>query len=81
MRRTILGWIVFIGSAVYGVYVGAWLMFIKPILEACRAFDTGTLTGLLVGITVLKCLFSSAVGFLIVYVGAAVASRLIETGK
>ena len=79
MKRTILGWIVFVGSAAYGVYVGAWLMFIKPILEACKAFDAGTLTGLLVGTTVLKCLFAGAVGFMIVYIGAAVANRLIET--
>ena len=79
MKRTILGWIVFIGSAAYGVYVGAWLMFIKPILDACKAFDAGTLTGLLVGTTVLKCLFAGAVGFMIVYIGAAVANRLIET--
>lgn len=81
MRRTILGWIVFIGSATYGVYVGAWLMFIKPIIELCKAFDAGTLTGLLVGTTVLKCLFASVVGWLIVYIGAAVANRLMKTGK
>ena len=81
MRRTIRGWIVFIGSAVGGVYVGAWLMFIKPIIEACKAFDAGTLTGLLVGTTVLKCLFASAVGWLIVYVGSIVAQRLFKTAK
>ena len=81
MKRTILGWIVFIGSAVYGVYVGAWLMFIKPIIEACKAFDAGTLTGLLVGTTVLKCLFASLVGWIIVYVGSVVAQRLMSTGK
>ena len=81
MKRTILGWIVFIGSAVYGVYVGAWLMFIKPIIEACKAFDAGTLTGLLVGTTVLKCLFASLVGWIIVYVGSVVAQRLMRTGK
>ena len=81
MKRTILGWIVFIGSAAYGVYVGAWLMFIKPIIEACKAFDAGTLTGLMVGTTVLKCLFASAVGWLIVYVGSVVANRLFETAK
>lgn len=78
MKRTILGWIVFIGSAVYGVYVGAWLMFIKPIIEACKAFDAGTLTGLLVGTTVLKCLFASVVGWIIVYVGSIVATRLCK---
>lgn len=81
MRRTILGWIVFIGSAAYGVYVGTWLMFIKPIIEACKAFDAGTLTGLLVGTTVLKCLFASLAGWIIVYVGSVVAQRLFKSAK
>lgn len=81
MKRIIIGWIVFIGSAAYGVYVGAWLMFIKPIIEACKAFDEGTLTGMLVGTTVLKCLFASLVGWIIVYVGSVVAQRLMRTGK
>ena len=81
MRRVILGWIVFIGSAVGGVYVGAWLMFIKPIIEACKAFDAGTLTGLMVADTVLMCLFASVAGWSIVYVGSIVAQRLFETAK
>ena len=70
MRRVIFGWIVFVSSIASGVYVGAWLMFIKPIIEVCKAFDAGTLTGLLVGTTVLKCLFSSVVGWMFVYVGS-----------
>ena len=52
-------------------------MFIQPILEACQAFDAGTLTGVAVGITVLKCIFASAVGWFIAYVGMAVG-RLIR---
>lgn len=81
MKGVILGWIVFISSVVSSVYVGAWLMFIKPIIEVCKAFDAGTLTGLLVGTTVLKCLFASVVGWIIVYVGSVVANRLFETAK
>lgn len=80
MKRTIFGWIVLIGSMVSGVYVGAWLMFIKPIIEACKAFDAGTLTGLMVGTTALKCVFASLVGWIIVYVGSVVAQRLFDTG-
>lgn len=81
MRRIIFGWIVLVGSIASGIYVGGWLMFIKPILDVCSAFDAGTITGLLVGISVLKCLFASVVGWLIVYVGAAVANRLFKTAK
>ena len=78
MRRVIFGWIVFVSSIASGVYVGAWLMFIKPIIEVCKAFDAGTLTGLLVGTTVLKCLFASVVGWMFVYVGSIVVTRLCK---
>ena len=81
MMKVIIGWLVFIGSIVGGLYVSGWLMFIQPIIEACKAFDAGTLTGLLVGTTVLKCLFASLVGWIIVYVGSVVAQRLMRTGK
>ena len=80
MKRVIFGWIVLIGSLVCGTYVGAWLMFIKPIIEACKAFDAGTLTGLMVGTTALKCVFASFVGWVIVYIGTIVADRLFATG-
>lgn len=53
-------------------------MFIQPILEACQAFDAGTLTGVTVGITVLKCIFASAVGWFIAYVGMAVGGLILD---
>lgn len=78
MVKTILGWIALIGGIASGVYVGGWLMFIQPIIEACKAFDAGTLTGLIVGTTVLKCVFASAVGWLIAYIGIAIACKLLS---
>ena len=78
MFKIIMGWIVLIGSIVGGLYVGGWMMFIQPILEACKAFDAGTLTGLIVGTTVLKCIFASAVGGVIVVVGSAISGFLFE---
>jgi hypothetical protein len=78
MFKIILGWIVMIGSVVSGLYVGGWLMFIQPILEVCRAFDAGTLTGLIFGIAVIKCIFASTVGAVIIYVGAAIANALFD---
>ena len=76
--KYIIGWIVLIGSVVCGVYVGGWLMFIQPIIEACKAFDAGTLTGLIVGTTVLKCIFASTVGALIVWIGSSIATILFK---
>lgn len=78
MFKIIMGWSVLIGSIVGGLYVGGWLMFIQPIIEACKAFDAGTLTGLMVGITVLKCMFASAVSGIIIWIGSAIASVLFK---
>ena len=76
--KYIIGWIVLIGSVVCGVYVGGWLMFIQPIIEACKAFDAGTLTGLIVGTTVLKCVFASTVGGIIVWIGSSIATIIFK---
>ena len=77
--KIIIGWIILIGSIVGGLYVGGWVMFIQPIIEACMAFDAGTLTGLIVGTTVLKCLFASAVGGIIIYIGSVIALKIFES--
>lgn len=78
MFKVIIGWLIFIGSIVGGLYVGGWLMFIQPIIEVCKAFDAGTLTGLMVGTTVLKCIFASTVGALIVWIGSSIATILFK---
>ena len=78
MFKFIMGLSVLIGSIVCGLYVGGWMMFIQPIIEACKAFDAGTLTGLIVGTTVLKCVFASAVGGIIVWIGAVIANSLFK---
>ena len=72
----IIGVLLIIAGIVGGLYVGGWLMFIKPIIEACKAFDAGTLTGMIVGVTVLKCIFASFVGSIIAYVGCLIGGRL-----
>lgn len=77
----IIYWLLFLVSAIGGLYVGGWLMFIQPIIETCKHFDAGTLTGLIVGTTVLKCIFASAVGCIIVYVGSVIAALICAVIK
>lgn len=74
--KKIIGVLLMIAGIVGGLYVGGWMLFIQPIIEACQAFDAGTLTGTIVGITVLKCIFASAVGSIIAYVGLLVGGVL-----
>lgn len=74
--QEVCSWVCLIGGIVIGLYVGGWVMFIRPIIEACRHFDAGTLTGVIVGVTILKCIFASTVGSLIIYVSAAIAKAV-----
>ena len=58
-----------LSGVIGGLYVGGYLMFIKPIFECLTAYDAGLLTGAMIGITLLKCLFAGTVGCLIAYAG------------
>lgn len=67
--KKIIGNSVMILSTACALYVGVWLMLISPIIEVCQAYDAGTLTGLMIGIAIIKCLFSGVVSSVIGYFG------------
>lgn len=67
--RKVLAWLILLAGIIVGLYVGGYLMFIKAILIACHAFDIGSLTAVLVGKTIIKCVFASVVGELIAFAG------------
>lgn len=74
-----IGYLLMIIGIAAGLYVGGWLMFIQPILEVCRCFDAGTLTGTIIGVTILKCVFSGAVGSIIAWLGVVLGSVVINS--
>lgn len=76
--KIVIGGIIIVGSIIAAAYVGIWEMFIGPIIEACKAFDAGTLTGLMVGKTVLKCFFASTVSGLILWIGPMIGLRVMK---
>lgn len=78
MAKTIIGVIIMAIGIIGGLYVGGWMLFVQPIIEACKAFDAGTLTGLIVGTTVLKCIFAGTVGSIIAYVGVAIGMLFVN---
>lgn len=75
--KNVIGILFIIVGVLGGLYVGGWLMFVQPIIAACKSFDAGTLTGTIVGITVLKCIFASFVGGIIVWVGSVIGQLLL----
>lgn len=74
--KNIISIIIAIIGIALGIYVGGWLMFIKPIIACCTALDAGTLTAAMVGWTIVKCIFASAVGTIIAYIGIVIASLI-----
>lgn len=59
-------------GVVLGAYVGVWVMFISPVLNACALFDTGGLTATVIGITILKCLLASPIGWGVFYIATLI---------
>ena len=75
--RTVLGVLIMVvGFAIAG-YIGIWEMFIGPIIDACKHFDAGTLTGLIIGKTVIKCIFASTASSLIAWVSYITGMSII----
>lgn len=78
MAKNIIGVLIMILGILGGLYVGGWVLFVQPIIEACKALDAGTLTALIVGTTVVKCIFAGTVGSIIAYVGVAIGGFLLD---
>lgn len=78
MFKNIIGIILIVAGIAGGLYVGGWLMFIQPIIEACKLFDAGTLTGVIVGTTVLKCIFAGTVGSIIAHIGIMLGANCLD---
>ena len=76
MKRFI-GNLIILAGILGGAYVGGWLMFIKPIIEACKAFDAGILTGLMIGTTIIKMLLAGTVGCAIYYIGVIIGCAFL----
>lgn len=76
--KLVIGGIIIVGSIAAAAYVGIWEMFIGPIIDACKAFDAGTLTALMVGKTIIKCFFASTVSGLILWVGPVIGLRIMR---
>lgn len=76
--KDVLRTLIFLLTILGAIYVGLWLMFIKPIILVCVAIDAGTLTGMLAGTCVVKVLLASTVAKLILLFGAELLKCLLE---
>jgi len=78
MRETLF-WITIIVGVALGIYAGGWLLFIKPIITVCAAYDAGTLTGSMIGWTIIKYLvFAPIAAKVIMNVALAIAEAILD---
>jgi len=76
--KKIIAIVVGVAGIALGLYLGVWLLCVSPILEACRHFDNGTLTGIIIGNTIIKCCFAGF-GFSVpTSVGLLLAGKIAE---
>lgn len=75
--RTITGLIVFALGIILCLYVSLWIMMIQPIMACCNAFDADTLTGAMIGRTILSVIFSGTVGSCVYIFFQTIAMKII----
>lgn len=76
--RNFFAVILIVVGALGGLYLGGWCMIISPILGLCKAIDAGTITAYMVGLTVIKFLFASFVGWFIFYFSLFLARFILD---
>lgn len=76
--RKIIGNMIMLLGVAAGLYVGLWLMFIRPIIETAAAFDNGTITAMMVAGAILQVLLSTGTGSVIAGIGIIAGAAVKE---
>ncbi len=77
MKNIIAIIIIWLGC-VLALYVGGWLMFIKPIINVVLALQAGIVTGSMIALAIIKILLASIVGGIIAYIGFIIAAFIAD---
>lgn len=73
--KIIIGVSIFILSVILALYVSAWLMCVSPILTVVNA---SVITTKMIVVLILKLFFAAPVGRIIVLLGAAICSLIVD---
>lgn len=77
MKNIIAIIIIWLGC-ILALYVGGWLMFIKPIINVVLALQAGIVTGSMIALAIIKILLASIVGGIIAYIGFIIAAFIAD---
>lgn len=73
--KIIIGVSIFILSVILALYISAWLMCVSPILTVVNA---SVITTKMIVVLILKLFFAAPVGRIIVWLGAAICSLIVD---
>lgn len=76
--KKIIGWSIILSSCLAGIYVGGWLLMLKPIYGLCVSISHGNVTIVQIIIAFIKCVFSSSVAWILAYTGSVIGAVIKE---
>ncbi len=79
--RKIIGNLIMLLGTAAGLYVGLWIMLIRPIIETAAAFDNGTITAMMIAGTILQVLLSAGTGSAIAGIGIIAGAAVKRWGE
>ncbi len=79
--RKIIGNLIMLLGVAAGLYVGLWIMLIRPIIETAAAFDNGTITAMMIAGTILQVLLSAGTGSAIAGIGIIAGAAVKRWGE
>ena len=73
----VIGRLIMIVGILFGTYLGGWLLLLKPLTTIVVAINNHTLTGWLLFVSSLKCIFAPFVGVMVAYTIALIATYFL----
>ena len=77
--RLAAGWMCLLAGSLLAIYVGIWLMIIKPLMQLYLSYRAGKLYTMMVVVALVKCGLSLTVGGTIWLIGYIVKYKLEDT--
>lgn len=76
--KAVIALVIFLCGIIGAVYIGGWVMFIKPIIAMAVAIDAQTITATLVAKSIIKIIFAGGVGSIIFTITTSISKALLS---
>lgn len=74
---SVIGRLIMVIGILFGTYLGGWLLLLQPLTTIVVAINSDTLTGWLLFVSCVKCVFAPFVGLMVAYTIALIATYFL----